>query len=177
MEQTQSGLLVPNGTMAIKEIPQDPEIALKRYYGGMAKMERTFPALVKMAIMTANFIEAMARQRGIKPEGVVLDVARWHKSGMVTIGVEFDPEAKRDTNNDQAVKNFDTLQAVNEDYPQAVELAMALAYQLVGVVNNKKLMPATIKTSTPKWSASGNILIFKITAGGLPLTPPMDVRI
>lgn len=176
MEQTQSGLLVPDGTV-LKSREMDAGKALERYYEGMAKLERNFPALVKMAIQVAGFIENYSHAKGISPNGVLLDVARWQHNGIVTVAVELNPEAVRDITNDVAAKNFSTLKEVNETYPQAVELAMSLAFQLVGVINNKKLLPAQIGCGRLIWNAENSLISFKMTANGQHLAPPMTVRI
>lgn len=174
METTASGLLVPEGT--INQV-DDAHYALERYYAGMAKLEATFPPLVKMAVTVAGQIEKHASEKGIAPEGVILDAARWHPDGTVTVKVELNPEAKRDGNNDQAAQNFNTLKEVNERYPQAVELAMSLAFQLVGVINSKKLMPSEITCSKPIWHASNGLISFKMGANGQALTPPLAIKI
>lgn len=175
MEQTPGGLLVPDGTLQSKEL--SAEQALAKYYEGMAKLEKNFPCLVKMAVALAGQIEKHASEKGIKPEGVILDVARWHPDGTVTVAVELNREAKRDATNDKAAKNFATLQEVNAEYPQAVELAMSLAFQLVGVINNKKLLPGEIGCTKPIWHANNAMIHFRMMANGHALTPPLVVRI
>jgi len=174
MEKTASGLLVPTGTI---EQTDNATYALERYYAGMAKLESNFPQLVKMAVAVAGQIEKHAQEKGIAPEGVYLDAARWHPDGTVTIAVELNPEAQRATTTDQAAQNFNTLKQVNEKYPQAVELAMSLAFQLVGVINSKKLMPSEITCSKPIWHADNALISFKMGANGQALTPPLSVKI
>lgn len=176
METTNSGLLVPDGTIE-RGAELDAGKALERYYAGMAKLEHNFPQLVKMAITVAGQIEKHAAEKGVAPEGVILDTARWHQDGTVTVAVELDPEARRDATNDKAAQNFSTLKQVNETYPQACELAMSLAFQLVSVINNKKLLPGQIVCTKPIWHANNALIHFRMMIGDQPLAPPQTVRI
>lgn len=175
MNQTPSGLFVPDSCAT--EVELSAADAMRRYYEGMAKIEKNFPQLVKLAAAMAGQIDKAASEKGVAPEGVVLDVAKWHPDGTVVVAVAFDPHAKRDGSNDGAMKNFNTLADINERYPQAVELAMSLAFQLVSVVNAKKLLPGEIEVTKPQWNALRGWVTFKMLAAGEIIHAPIQVRI
>lgn len=175
MRETPSGLLVPDACATQVELSAAD--ALRRYYEGMAKLEKNFPQLVKLAAAMAGQIDKAAKEKGVAPAGVVFDVAKWHPDGTVVVAVTFDREAKRNGGNDDAMKNFNTLAEINEDYPQAVDIVMSLAFQLVSVINAKKLMPGEIQVSKPLWNAMRGWVSFRMTAGGEVVKAPMQVII
>jgi len=175
MNETPSGLLVPDS--CVEAVDRSAQEALRRYYEGMAKLEKTFPQLVKLAAAMAGQIDQAASEKGVAPEGVILEVAKWHPDGTVVVAVSFDTKAKRVDTNDAAMGNFNTLADINERYPQAVELAMSLAFQLVSVVNAKKLLPGEIEVTKPLWNSIRGWITFKMLAGGEVIHAPTRILI
>lgn len=169
MAQTSGGIYVPRGTL--QHVDPGAEVALKRHFGGMAKLEMHFPQLVKLAVRVGNAISLMTAEKGLGPQCVMFDAPRWHPSGHIVVRMGFDPEAVRDAGNDKAAKNFSTLKELNEKFPQAVELAMAIAFHLVPAVNNARLDPKTVKIGHPKFALDKNSFTFSV---GIP-RPEVDL--
>ncbi len=166
-QETSSGLFIPGNSTT----EEAAKAALDAQFTGMQKLELHFPQLVKFAIKMANAVIAMGRRRGLGPECIMFDVPRWHPSGQVVVRMGLDPEGKRIITADKAAKNYSNLRQVNEDVPQAVELAMAIAFQLVPAVNAKKLNPRSIQISSPRFNEAETEMVFTI---GIP-RPEVDL--
>ncbi len=175
MEMTSSGLLVPSGTIEHNDI--GAKDALTRQFAALAKLEAVFPALVKLCIDVATRLTAAAHRRCLGPQAVMLDTPRWHHSGQVVIRCGFDPEAERVDTTDKAAKNYTTLREVNADMPQAVDLALNIAHQLVPAVNVRKLLPQQIAFSKPRFNADDTQFVFTVAVKGKGLALPSNVEI
>lgn len=167
MVETGSGLVVPAHVASAPTVDQgrgqSDRQAVAQYFDAMAKLEAHFPQLVKLAAKLKQMIDKVAQDKGIGTHTVILDVPRWHPPDMVVIRVGFDPEAQRDTTNDDAAKNFHHLRAINEACPQAVDVAMSIGYQLVPLLNQRRVMPSTVVVGAPMWQADGPAIHIKMT--------------
>ena len=174
MQQIASGLYVPD-TVAYQD--QGAEASLTRQYDGMAKLEKHFPRLVRLALELAASLTALAGRRGLGAQAVMLDAPRWHPSGSIVVRVGLDETAPRIQTTDKAVGNFVTLAEVNRDIPQVVDLAMAIAYQLVPAVNARKILPAEVEFSKPKFKADDSAFIFTVSVKGKGMALPSQVAL
>lgn len=175
LEVTQSGLYVPAGTL--EHAREDDREAVARQYEAMSKLETHFPQLVKVAITVAKLISNYAAEKGISQHSVILGAAKWRDSGHVVVDVEVEVGAERVASKDHAVKHYGTLREVNEDFPMAVGLVMALGFRLVSAINHKRVMPASIQVSAPTWSGLGKPITFKISHGGRGLSAPRKIKL
>ena len=175
MDQTASGLYVPRGTVEVKEM--GAEAALDKHYQAMAKLEYHFPALVRLALKLASSLAQMVEAKGMTTQAVLMESPRWRSNGMISVKLGLDPEAPRITTTEKPVANFSTLKQVNETLPQVVDLAMALAFQLVPAVNAKRIMPRDVLFSNPVFSAADDSVNFRVTVKGRGLALPSNVSI
>lgn len=175
MEQTQSGLFVPAGTLDIAR--ESSEDVLARQYAGMAKLEQHFPHFVKLAIGIARRIGNMANEKSLPIDAVNLGAVRWHHNGIIAIEVFVDPKAERLTSKDHAVLNYGTLREVNEKFPHAVSVVMALAFKLMPMINRQRVRPSQITVGEPRWPTTGTELTFTIKLDGKPLAAPLKIKL
>lgn len=170
MAVTASGLIVPDH--AVEAQAQDDTALIARHFSALAKLERTFPQLVKMAADLARQLQAVAARKGQPIRALILDTPKWQADGTITVAVTVDPEAKREHAGARpaAARNFQTLKEIDEDAPQAVDLAMALAGQLVNLANTKRLLPTEIGITKPRWTGE-HLITFRVLQAAQGLAP------
>ena len=180
LNELPSGLLVPDSALDISTKDSAEEAAersLANHFSGMAKLEKTFPQLVKLAIDVAHRVTAYAKRKGLGPEAVLFDTPRWHQQGAIYVRIGLDHEAKRLTTRDRAAKNYTNLRALNDHVPQAVDLVMAIAFSLVSVINVRKLRPEQIQVSKPRFAQDDSHFVFDIRVNDRAFARPDQMEI
>lgn len=167
---TDSGIVVPEGTIETQG-KTDKEL-VARTFQAMAQLEQHFPQLVLLAKRLVITLDHFAHRKGVSIHGVLTDMPRWHPSGMVVVPIGLDPAAVRDPHNDRAAKNYANLRLINDDCPQAVDVAMSIGFQLVPLLNQRKLMPQTVTVGKPVWAADEKAIHIKLN-----VPPPMDTSL
>lgn len=175
MKTTASGLIVPRGTLST--LGPTAEESLDRHFEGMRKLEHHFPNLVRLSIDLANILLRMAARRSMGPQSVILAPPLWHKTGQIVVKVGFDPEAVKPIITGEELETYNTLQRIGEAMPQVPDMAMAVAFQLVPLINAKRIRPEAIMFSKPKVFSDESAITFKVALNSKGLALPSDVPI
>lgn len=174
MELTQSGLLVPTGI--VEHVDLGAKAALDRQFEGMRKLEHFFPKLVELTKDLANRLTKMAKEKQLGPEAVMLDAPRWRNTGHVMVRMGLDDLAEKKPL-EENTKTYFTLRAIGEDMPALVDMAMAIAFQLVPVINHRKMLPAEISFTKPSFAIDNKAFVFRVMFKEKGMAMPSQVQI